>query len=70
MENKICNAYAYFFEFNKDFNLYLKTYSGAGYKSKSVAKQWNQNEEDYNTLSEYMSDEAIKQAWDFVINEL
>ena len=69
MENLICSAYTYL-EFNKDYNLYLEEYSRYGYTSEDNKNGWEDVRASYVKVSEYMSDEAITQAQELVIQEL
>lgn len=70
MENLICSAYTYI-EFGGDFEEYKNDPYNLkdGASIEALVIHWKQVCEDYEHLSEYMSDDAIRQAQQFVINE-
>lgn len=70
MENLICNAYT-FLEFNGTLEEYLNdSFIGRDpipLQQKKI--NWLQIVDDYMKVSQYLNDEAIKQAHNLVMNE-
>ena len=70
MENVICSAYTYL-EFEKDFNKYQedRIIYKQGYTKEELKANWQDVLNSYEKVSFYMSDAAIIEAQQLVINE-